>query len=160
MRTDEPVSSRGSSEPVTAGETARAGGCDVRVGVDLAEVARVGRLLADHPGGVHELFTPREIAYCRRKRDQDVHFAGRFAAKEAVLKALGTGLGPRMRWTDVEVVNEALGRPVVRLHGEVAARANRRGLAGIDVSLSHSGPLAIAGVVTVWTGGGAPCGST
>lgn len=124
-----------------------------RVGVDVVDVARVRRLLADHPDGVRELFTPREIAYCQRKRQHEVHFAGRLAAKEAVLKALGTGLGQQMRWTDVEVVNGPLGKPGVSLSGEVAASAARRGLTGIDVSLSHSAGLAIAGAVTTWSGG-------
>jgi holo-[acyl-carrier protein] synthase len=131
-----------------------------RIGVDLVNVARMSRLLADHPGGVHELFTPREIAYCQRKRRRSEHFAGRFAAKEAVLKALGTGLGQQMRWTDVEVVNSPLGKPYVLLHGAVAQSADQRGLAGIDVSVSHSAGLAIAGAVTIWSGGGGPCGST
>jgi holo-[acyl-carrier protein] synthase len=130
-----------------------------RIGVDVVAVARVGRLLAEHPGGVHELFTPEEIAYCGRKRHRDVHLAGRFAAKEAVLKALGTGLGQHMRWTDVEIINGPLGKPGVSLRGEVAASAERRGLAGIDVSLSHSAGLAIAGAVTTW-GGERPCDST
>lgn len=132
----------------------------VRVGVDLVGVQRIGRLLADHPDGVSELFTAREIAYCRRKRRRDEHYAARFAAKEAVLKAFGTGLGPRMRWTDVEVVNGPLGEPSVRLHGEVAARAARDGLTGIEVSLSHSSGLAMAGAVTIWSGERAKCGST
>lgn len=131
----------------------------VRVGVDLAEVDRVARLLAEHPGREAELFSPAEIAYCRRKRHSAVHFAGRFAAKEAVLKAVGTGLGPRMRWTDVEIVNEPLGKPSVRLHGEVAAHAGRRGLTAIDVSLTHSPVLAVAGVVTTWAEE-EPCAST
>ncbi len=138
---------------------ARPGPAAAGVGVDLVDVQRIGRLLTDHPGGVHELFTSREIAYCRRKRHDEVHFAGRFAAKEAVLKALGTGLGQQMRWTDVEVVNGPLGKPSVTLHGEVAASAARRGLAGIDVSVSHSAGLAIAGAVTTWSGD-RPCDST
>ncbi len=141
-------------------EQPRRGRPGARLGVDLVEVTRISRLLAEHPGCVHELFTPREIAYCRRKRRHEVHFAGRFAAKEAVLKALGTGLGQLMRWTDVEVVNGPLGKPEVSLHGEVAASAARRGLAGIDVSLSHSAGLAIAGAVITWSGGGGPCDST
>jgi holo-[acyl-carrier protein] synthase len=141
-------------------ELARLGPSTARVGVDVVDVTRIGKLLADHPDGVHELFTPREIAYCRRKRQSEAHFAGRFAAKEAVLKALGTGLGQQMRWTDVEVVNGPLGKPDVALRGEVAAAAARRGLAGIDVSLSHSAGLAIAGAVTIWSGGGGQCDST
>ena len=135
-------------DPEQAGPGPAAGRDTARVGVDLVRVERIGRLLAEHPGRVHELFTPREIAYCRRKRQYKVHFAGRFAAKEAVLKALGAGLGRQMRWTDVEVVNGPLGKPGVSLRGEVAASAARRGLAGIDVSLSHSAGLAIAGAVT------------
>jgi len=135
-------------------------GCVIRVGVDLVGVDRISRLLADHPGDLSELFTSREIAYCGRKRHRDVHLAGRFAAKEAVLKAFGTGLGRGMRWTDVEVVNGPLGKPDIHLHGEVAARARREGLTGIDLSLSHSSNLAVAGVVTIWNGRNGSCGST
>jgi holo-[acyl-carrier protein] synthase len=147
---------------VTAPAARRAGrpcGCVVRVGVDLAEVERVGRLLADHPEGVRELFTEREIEYCGRKKDRDVHFAGRFAAKEAVLKAFGTGLGRRMRWTDVEVVNLPLGKPEVRLNGEVAVRARRLGLRDLDLSLTHTRSLAMANVVAVWNAEDEPCDS-
>lgn len=132
----------------------------VRVGVDLVDVDRIARLLADHPDGVNDLFTEREIAYCRRKKHDAMHFAARFAAKEAVLKAFGTGLGRYQRWTDVEVVNQPLGKPEVHLHGETADRAERHGLTGIDISLSHSSALAMASVVTVWRGEGDPCGST
>lgn len=132
----------------------------VRIGVDLLGVARMTRLLADHPESLPELFTPREMAYCGRKRHRDQHLAGRFAAKEAVLKSFGTGLGPRMRWTDVEIVNGALGKPDVKLHGEVADRARRRGLVGIDLSLSHSADLVVAGAVTIWDEEEAACAST
>jgi holo-[acyl-carrier protein] synthase len=123
----------------------------IRVGVDLVGVERITRLLTDHPQVMPELFTAREIAYCGRKRRRDMHLAARFAAKEAVLKAFGTGLGQRMRWTDVEVVNGPLGKPNVRLHGEVAARARRQGMTGIDISLSHFSDLAIAGAVISWS---------
>jgi holo-[acyl-carrier protein] synthase len=132
----------------------------VRVGVDLVDVDRISRLLADHPDGVHDLFTSREIAYCRRKRHHDMHFAARFAAKEAVLKAFGTGMGARMRWTDVEIVNGPFGKPDVRLHGETAACAARDGLTAIDISLTHSPALAMASVVTIWSKESEPCGST
>ncbi|GAB3676945.1 holo-[acyl-carrier-protein] synthase [Actinocorallia lasiicapitis] len=136
----------------------------VRVGVDVVEVDRVARLLAEHPAGITDLFTAHEIAYCRRKKHHAASFAARFAAKEAVLKAFGTGLGRRQRWTDVEIVNQPLGKPSVRLHGETAARAGRDGLTGIDVSLSHTSGVALASVVTVWNdahrnGEEDPCGS-
>jgi holo-[acyl-carrier protein] synthase len=83
----------------------------------------------------------------------------RFAAKEAVLKAVGTGLRRRMRWTDVEVVREPTGRPTVRLHGEVAAAAHRLGVRSIEVSLSHAAGIAIAHVTAV-CGGGDTAGGT
>jgi holo-[acyl-carrier protein] synthase len=123
------------------------------VGVDLVEVARVDRLLAEHPVAAERLFTPRERSQSRG----GAHLAGRFAAKEAVLKALGTGLGPGMRWTDVEIVRGARGRPLVELHGEVAALARRRRLQDVDVSLTHSAGVAIANAVVVWD---PPCAST
>jgi len=132
----------------------------VRVGVDLVDVDRIQKLLDDHPDGVTDLFTSREIAYCRRKRHHAMHFAARFAAKEAVLKAFGTGMGRYQRWTDVETVNGPFGKPEVLLHGETAARAERGGLIAIDVSLTHSPTLAMAGVVTIWSKEGEPCGST
>ena len=126
---------------------------EIRVGVDLVEIARVDRLLADHPVAAERLFTARERRQCRG----GAHLAGRFAAKEAVLKAFGTGLGPGMRWTDVEIVRGAAGRPLVELHGEVAALARRRRLQDVDVSLTHSAGVAIANAVVVWD---SPCAST
>ena len=122
----------------------------VRVGVDIVGVGRVQRLVTENPDIVPTLFTGREIEYCRGKRRCYEHMAVRFAAKEAVLKAFGTGLGQRMRWTDVEIVNEASGRPQVRLYGEVTAWAKRRNLLDLDVSLSHTDGLAIAHAISVW----------
>jgi holo-[acyl-carrier protein] synthase len=97
------------------------------VGIDIVQVSRLRRLLAEHENAGDDFFTPIERAYCDSKRDRYAHFAARFAAKEAVLKALGSGLGPGMRWTDVEVVNAPLGRPSVRLSGAVRTRAERLG---------------------------------
>lgn len=95
------------------------------------------------------VFTARELAYCYRHGRAGEHLAGRWAAKEAVLKSLGTGIGPRMEWTDIEVVNDRGGRPRVRLHGETAAVARSLGMHHIDISLSHSGGLAVAHAVLV-----------
>lgn len=117
------------------------------VGVDLVSVSRVDRLLADNPAAEQDIFTPREVGYCAGKRNRTAHLAARFAAKEAVLKALGTGLGPGMRWTDVEVVNTPLGAPRVRLSGGVAERAAGVGASSPEISLSHSGDYAIAHAV-------------
>ena len=112
-------------------------------------VARLERLLSDHPDQIGELFTQGEIAYCAGKRRRMEHLAARFAAKEAVLKALGTGLARRMSWTEVEVINDRVGRPAIRLHGEVAAWAAKSGVGNVDVSLAHSEGIAIANAVAV-----------
>ncbi|MEU1263513.1 holo-ACP synthase [Streptomyces cellulosae] len=120
----------------------------MRTGIDLAEVARVEQVMSQ-PGLAERVFTPRELAYCSRRRQAGEHLAGRWAAKEAVLKSLGTGMGPRMEWTDIEVVNDRAGRPQVRLYGEVEAVARSLGMDHIEISLSHSGGLAVAHAVLV-----------
>ncbi len=122
----------------------------IRVGVDIVGIDRVERLVTENPDILRTLFTDQELAYCQGKQRCYDHMAGRFAAKEAVLKAFGTGLGQRMRWTDVEIVHEETGRPRVQLYGEVTAWAQQRGLVEVDISLSHSGGLAVAQALTVW----------
>jgi holo-[acyl-carrier protein] synthase len=122
----------------------------LRVGVDAVEVERLERLSEDHPGSFGEIFTARELEYCAGKRRRSEHLAARFAAKEAVLKAFGTGISQRMRWTDVEVVNDPRGRPEITLSGAVAQFAERHRLTQLDVSLTHTGGLAIAHAVTLW----------
>jgi holo-[acyl-carrier protein] synthase len=135
--------------------------CRLFVGVDIVTVDRVERVLRDNPGARDEIFTADELAYCLPKRRRYEHLAARFAAKEAVLKAVGTGLGPRMRWTEVEIAKDGAGRPVVRLHGAVADRARQHGLGDVEVSLSHSGGLAIAQAVALRDDArGTACAST
>jgi holo-[acyl-carrier protein] synthase len=116
----------------------------IRVGVDLVEVGRVERLLSRYEHARERLFTPGEIEYCGSRFER---LAARFAAKEAVLKALGSGKAKGMRWRDVEVVSSPNGRPAVRLDGAVAALAQRSGVRGIDISLSHTRELAMAQAV-------------
>lgn len=122
----------------------------IRVGVDIVGVDRVARLVDESGGIEEEVFTERELTYCRARRRRHQHLAVRFAAKEAVLKALGTGLGRRMRWTDVEIVRAAGGAPEVHLHGAVADYAERHGLTDVAVSLSHGAGLAVGHAVTLW----------
>lgn len=110
----------------------------------------MARLLDENDGIADTLFTSDEQAYCARKRRGADHMAARFAAKEAVLKAFGTGIGARMRWTDVEIGHAPGGRPVVKLHGAVAALARRRRLADLDVTMSHSAGIAVAQALAVW----------
>jgi holo-[acyl-carrier protein] synthase len=135
----------------------------LRIGVDVVGVNRLERLVGNDERRQESLFTRRELDYCRGKRRCYEHMAARFAAKEAVLKAFGTGISQRMRWTDVEVVNAPGGRPVVNLAGAVASFAERHGLAELDVSLSHTEGMAIAQALTSWRGRpgeSSPCAST
>lgn len=121
----------------------------IRVGVDLVDVDRLSRLLASDPTIEQQLFTPAEVGYCAGKRRRDEHLAARFAAKEAVLKALGTGLGAGIGWTDVEVQNSYTGKPSVRLGGGAGRRAERIGVVDLDISLSHLDRFAIAEAVAL-----------
>jgi holo-[acyl-carrier protein] synthase len=122
----------------------------VTVGVDIVDVPRIARLL-QRDGAAPRLLTAAETAYCTTSRGAAAeHAAARFAAKEAVLKAFGTGLVDGLRWVDVEVVNDASGRPSIRLHGAARSLAARRGLRTIEISLSHTPDLAIAQAVALW----------
>ena len=118
-------------------------------GVDLIEIARVERMLSRYGDRfLARVFTPAEILYCRGRTAE---LAARFAAKEAVSKALGVGLRMIARdgihWQDVEVVGDPRGKPLVHLYGRAAQRANELGLAEWAISLSHSREHAIAFVV-------------
>ncbi|UCB52485.1 MAG: holo-ACP synthase [Candidatus Zixiibacteriota bacterium] len=115
------------------------------LGVDLVEVGRIRR--AHNRWGerfLRRVFTVEERAYCMRKAHPEQSLAARFAAKEAVLKAIGTGLSGGIRWTDVEVVNDESGRPGVRL-GERITR--RIGVKRVLLTISHTRELAIAQAV-------------
>ncbi len=113
-------------------------------GVDIVEISRIGRV-ADRYGArfFERIFTAREIAYCRGRAPQ---LASRFAAKEAVMNALGTGIRG-VRWRDIEVVRERGRAPAIELHGTAMARAERIGLDHLALSLSHSDEFAVASVV-------------
>ncbi|WP_370067212.1 holo-ACP synthase [Streptacidiphilus sp. MAP5-3] len=121
----------------------------MRTGIDLVEVARVEQLMASQPELQERVFTHRELAYCLRRRRAGEHLAGRWATKEAVLKCLGTGMARGMEWTDIEVVNDRGGRPSVRLYGEVESVARSLGMHHIEISLSHTGGVAVAHAVMV-----------
>lgn len=113
-------------------------------GVDLVSVHRIARLLAEHGERFERrVFTPQERADCNGRADS---LAARWAAKEAVAKALGTGFGP-INFRDIEIARDEAGCPQVRLHGAAAALAHSRGLRRWALSLSHDGGLAIAFVI-------------
>lgn len=119
-------------------------------GVDIVEVARVGRLLDDHAERfIERCFTPSEVGHAGDGPRRLEHLAGRFAAKEAVLKALATGLTQGIAWTDIEVVPEGSGAPTVRLSGMAARIASDRGISRIWLSISHISTHAVASAVAV-----------
>lgn len=116
-------------------------------GLDLVSVARFERfLLRRGERGLRRIFTPGEVDYCRTLAAPAASFAARFAAKEAFVKALGTGLSG-LRWTDVEVVRADSGEPSLRLHGAAAAALADRGARAAHLSLSHTAELAGAVVI-------------
>jgi holo-[acyl-carrier protein] synthase len=117
------------------------------VGTDLMDVQRMADTLAADPGLAEQLFTPLELAYCRLHRYAARHFAARFAAKEALLKALP---GPRLAsipWQEMEISNSPTGRPLLNLSGSLRDLAAALAVTTIHVSLSHTEQSAIAVVV-------------
>jgi holo-[acyl-carrier protein] synthase len=117
------------------------------IGVDLIAVSRVREVFAGREALLEAVFTAEELRYCRGQQDPFVHLAARYAAKEAVVKGLGTGMTGSMSWRDVETVHGALGEPHLVLHGEVARLAEAMGLHRCGISLSHSGEYAMAAVL-------------
>ena len=120
-------------------------------GIDLVEIARIERMLADHPERfVDRCFDPVESEYADgAEAVRCERLAARFAAKEAVLKALGTGLRSGMEWTDIVVVQDELGAPSIRLGGRVAEVAASKGIEAWQLSLSHAGGFAMASVLAL-----------
>ncbi len=120
----------------------------VAVGVDMIEIERVRRVLERYGARFRDrVFTPREQAHCG---DRPRSLAGRYAGKEAVAKALGTGIGD-VGWQEIEILSDGRGKPTLVLHGAALALARRQGWQGWDISLSHTETHAIGFVVA--TGG-------
>ena len=123
----------------------------VGTGIDVAEVARVRAALEDPQTGARfkaRVFTAGEQKYCEaRGVGRYESYAARFAAKEAMMKALGYGWGRHIGWLDIEVGRESDGRPTVRLHGKGAASAASAGVSRVHVALTHTREIAIAQVV-------------
>jgi holo-[acyl-carrier protein] synthase len=117
------------------------------VGTDIIEVARVEQKLARTEGLRKKLFTGTETAYCESKHRPALHYAARFAAKEAFLKAMGTGWSGGHKFDEIEIVNDPLGKPELFVHGKVREFCGARGIARMSVSLSHVNEMAAAVVV-------------
>ncbi len=124
----------------------------IRTGIDMIEVERFRSQSPEvRARFIQRVFTEAERAYCG---ENDQHLAGLFAAKEAVAKALGTGIGA-VGWQDIEILNDEAGMPVLHLHGEAADRAERLGLTLWSVSITHLREYAAAAAAAI---GEAPAG--
>ena len=114
-------------------------------GVDLIEISRIKNSIQKYSGKFEErVFTSKEIDYCRSKADPFKHFAARFAAKEAVLKSLGTGMAEGISWKDMEILNQESGQPVLSLSGKGRDIFDSLNLSTIHISMTHDKQYAVA----------------
>src|SRR5512142_264098 len=120
----------------------------IGTGVDLAEVDRI-RAAYERFGQrfIERIFTPAEIAYVERKANRFERYAGRFAAKEAGMKAIGTGWRRGVRWKDFEVANLPSGKPTLKFHGVAASFAERLGVKNVSLSITHTKTTGLAFVI-------------
>jgi holo-[acyl-carrier protein] synthase len=120
----------------------------VGLGLDIAEIDRIEAAITRHGAPILErLYTPAEVAYCESHRNKFERYAGRFAAKEAAMKALGTGWRRGVRWRDIEVIRERSGKPSLALKGVAKRIAEGLGAKNISLTITHSGNLALAEVI-------------
>ncbi len=119
----------------------------IGLGIDATDIPRIAATIARYGDRfIHRIFTETEIAYCTRRREPAIHFAGRFAAKEAAMKALGTGHSQNVLWCNIEVVRRH-GPPQLQFHGGAARRFAAMGAQSSLVSITHSETLAFAQVL-------------
>ena len=122
----------------------------IGLGTDITECLRIARMIERHGElFINRVYTPEEIRYCQGRKQSTQHFAGRWAAKEAILKALGTGWQKGISWRDIEIRNEPGGRPVVAVRGGVKDVVQRLGIAEIFVTISHCRSHATATAIAV-----------
>ena len=120
----------------------------VAIGIDLVEISRMEEVFARRGERFRaRVFTEGEIDYCERRASKLASYAARFAAKEAAMKALGTGWADGDGWMDIEVVSQQSGAPVLQLHRRALERMREMGAMKAHISLTHSGNLAIAEVL-------------
>ena len=120
----------------------------VGTGIDIAEVPRVADAIKRYGQRfLNRVFTEGEMNYCESKANRTERYAARFAAKEAAMKALGTGWSHGVRWRDIEVFRQPGSRPTIRFHGRAAEVATRLGTQNVSLSLTHTTEQAIASVI-------------
>ena len=110
----------------------------IGIGTDITECLRIARMIERHGElFINRVYTPEEIRYCQNRKQSTQHFTGRWAAKEAILKALGTGWRRGISWLDMEIRNDASGRPLVAVGGGVKEVVEQLGVRRLLVSISH-----------------------
>ena len=125
----------------------------IGIGTDITECLRIAQMIERHGElFIDRVYTSEETRYCRSRKQATQHFTGRWAAKEAVLKALGTGWRRGITWHDVEVCNEPGGRPVIVLRGGAREVARQLGIARVHISISHCRSHAVAFAVAAGNG--------
>ena len=122
----------------------------VGLGTDIVEVERIGRMIEQHGDSfVQRIFTTNEADYCRQRKHSSEPFAGRWAAKEAVMKVLGTGFVQGTHFQEIEIVSEPSGRPRIQLHGSTADVAKQLGIDEVLITISHCREYATATAIGV-----------
>jgi holo-[acyl-carrier protein] synthase len=122
----------------------------IGIGTDIVECLRIGRMIEQHGElFLNRVYTEREVRYCQARKRAVEHFAGRWAAKEAILKCLGSGWRKGLCWTDMEIRNEPGGKPVVLLCGAAKESAQLLRITDIQLSISHCRAYATAHAVAV-----------
>jgi holo-[acyl-carrier protein] synthase len=120
----------------------------VGLGIDISEVDRIREAIERHGDHLlNRIYTPAEIAYCKKHRDPYERYAARFAAKEAAMKALGTGWRHGVRWVDIEVARMPSGQPTIKFYGETERIAASLGVKRVLLTITHSGNIAMAQVI-------------
>jgi len=122
----------------------------IALGIDLIECSRIEHTWRQHPERfLARILTPAERAYCEGKKNPVPHIAGRFAAKEAILKVMGTGWRGQIAWTDIEVTNDSAGQPYVVLSGHTREVAHGLGITQIHLSITHTQNYAAASAIGI-----------
>jgi len=120
------------------------------IGIDVVEVARIASSIERHGEPfLTKIFTPAEREYCESRKTPAMHYAARFAAKEAVSKALGTGIGGNAGLHDMEIIHDAKGAPKLRLSGAAEIFAQQHGITEIQISLTHAREYAAANAIAL-----------
>lgn len=119
-------------------------------GIDLVDCPRIEEMIKRHGERfINRVFTSAEQAYADKNKSRIEKYAGRFAAKEAILKLMGTGWRGKIAWTDIEIINNSIGQPQVTLYGEVKKIADKLGITEVSVSITHTANFAIASAVAL-----------